>query len=75
MKKKLMAMLLSGVMAVCMAAGSAAPVLADEAADADQAAADEVAAMIDAIYVQERTEETDMQCAAAKEAWVALTDA
>ena len=31
--------------------------------DADQAAADEVAAMIDAIYVQERTENTDKQCA------------
>ena len=44
-------------------------------ADADQAAADEVAALIDAIYVQERTEETDAQCEAAKAAWDALTDA
>ncbi|MCD7866104.1 MAG: sirohydrochlorin cobaltochelatase [Clostridiales bacterium] len=43
-------------------------------ADVDQAAADEVAALIDAIYVQERTDETDEQCAAAKEAWDALTD-
>ena len=43
--------------------------------DADQAAADEVAAMIDAIYVQERTENTDKQCADAKAAWDALTDA
>ena len=41
----------------------------------DQAAADEVAAMIDAIYVQTRTEETDAQCEAAKAAWDALTDA
>ena len=41
----------------------------------DQAAADEVAALIDAIYVQERTDETDAQCAAAREAWDALTDA
>ena len=41
----------------------------------DQAAADEVAAMIDAIYVQTRTNETDAQCEAAKAAWVALTDA
>lgn len=41
----------------------------------DQEAADEAAALIDAIYVQERTEETDSQCAAAKEAWDALTDA
>lgn len=40
----------------------------------DQEAADEVAALIDAIYVQERTEDTDEQCAAAKAAWDALTD-
>ena len=43
--------------------------------DPDQAAADRVAELIDAIYVQQRTEETDTQCAAAKEAWDALTDA
>ncbi|MCQ2439002.1 MAG: sirohydrochlorin cobaltochelatase [Oscillospiraceae bacterium] len=42
--------------------------------DKDQAAADAVAALIDAIYVQERTDETDAQCAAAKAAWDALTD-
>ena len=41
----------------------------------DQAAADEVAALIDAIYVQTRTNETDAQCEAAKAAWDALTDA
>ena len=41
----------------------------------DQAAADEVAALIDAIYVQTRNENTDEQCAAAKEAWDNLTDA
>ena len=41
----------------------------------DKAAADKVAALIDAIYVQERTEETDAQCEAAKAAWDALTDA
>ena len=45
------------------------------AADPDQAAADRVAELIDAIYVQQRTEETDAQCVAAKEAWDALTDA
>ncbi len=44
-------------------------------ADSDQAAADEVAALIDAIYVQTRTENTDEQCAQAKAAWDALTDA
>ena len=41
----------------------------------DQAAADAVAALIDAIYVQERTDETDAQCEAAKAGWDALTDA
>lgn len=44
-------------------------------ADADQKAADDVAALIDAIYVQERTDDTDAQCEAAKAAWDALTDA
>ena len=43
--------------------------------ETDKAAADKVAALIDAIYVQERTEETDTQCEAAKAAWDALTDA
>ena len=43
--------------------------------ETDRAAADKVAALIDAIYVQERTEETDAQCEAAKAAWDALTDA
>ncbi len=41
----------------------------------DQEKADEAAALIDAIYVQQRTDETDAQCAAAKAAWDALTDA
>ena len=41
----------------------------------DQTAADEVAALIDAIYVQTRNENTDEQCAAAKAAWDKLTDA
>lgn len=41
----------------------------------DQKAADNAAALIDAIYVQKRTEETDKQCADAKAAWDALTDA
>ena len=41
----------------------------------DQAAADEVAKLIDAIYVQERNENTDEECEAAKAAWDALTDA
>lgn len=41
----------------------------------DQEAADRVAALIDGIYVQTRTENTDEQCAQAKAAWDALTDA
>ena len=52
----------------------AAEETADDA-DADQAAVDNVAALIDKIYVQERTETTDADCKAAKEAWDALTDA
>ena len=43
--------------------------------DADEAAAKNVADLIDAIYVQERNDNTDEQCAAAKAAWDALTDA
>ena len=42
--------------------------------DVDQKRADEAAALIDAIYVQERTDMTDKQCKKAKEAWDALTD-
>lgn len=45
-----------------------------ETADADKEAADNAAALIDKIYVQERTETTDEDCKAAKEAWDALTD-
>lgn len=41
---------------------------------ADKKAADEVADLIDAIYVQQRTDETDEQCKKAKEAWDKLTD-
>lgn len=68
--KKLMVTLLAGVMAVSMLASTAFAASAE-----DQAASDNVAALIDAIYVQSRTDETDEQCAAAKEAWDALTDA
>lgn len=46
-----------------------------EVSEEDQKAADEVAALIDAIYVQVWTEETDQMCADAKAAWDALTDA
>ena len=42
--------------------------------EADALAAKNVADLIDAIYVQERTDDTDAQCEAAKAAWDALTD-
>ena len=69
MKKQLIVLLLACALVLSMGAGF---VFAEEA---DQAAADEVQALIEAIYVQERTDETDAQCVAAKEAWDALTDA
>ena len=43
--------------------------------EADELAAKNVADLIDAIYVQERTDDSDAQCEAAKAAWDALTDA
>ena len=43
--------------------------------EADALAAQNVADLIDAIYVQERNDDTDAQCEAAKAAWDALTDA
>lgn len=58
------------VLAVCMIAGAAAC-----AKKTDKELADEVAKLIDAIYVQEWNEKTDEQCAAAKAAWDKLTDA
>ena len=57
------------------AAESTESEVTNETVDEDQEAADAVAAMIDAIYVQQRTDATDQQCADAKAAWDALTDA
>jgi len=78
--KKTLALLLTAVMLLgaLTACGSKNDNAADDAqntADADKAAADHVAALIDAIYVQERTDETDAQCEEAKAAWDTLTDA
>ena len=56
-------------------AGSAAASSEVSSEEADELAAQNVADLIDAIYVQERTDDTDAQCAAAKAAWDALTDA
>ena len=64
--------ILAALLAIVLAFGAGTPAFA---ASADEAAAQEVADMIDAIYVQKRTEETDAQCAAAKAGWDALTDA
>ena len=55
-------------------AEASAPASSAAEPDPDQEAADTVAALIDAIYVQERTAETDAQCLSAKAAWDALTD-
>ena len=56
-------------------AEASAPASSSAEPDPDQKAADTVAALIDAIYVQKRTAETDAQCLSAKAAWDALTDA
>ena len=81
--KKTLAFLMAAVMLMrmltaCGGTNTTPDAAADNdvtAEDADKAAADNVAALIDAIYVQERTDETDAQCEAAKAAWDALTDA
>ena len=78
--KKTLALLLTAVMLLgaLTACGSKNDNAADDAqntADADKAAADHVAALIDAIYVQDRPDETAAQCEEAKAAWDALTDA
>lgn len=88
MKKKLVVVLMAAVMAMTAVTGCGSK--ADDAknntqaskasesetsANADQEAAMHVADLIDAIYVQERTDDTDNQCKEAKEAWDKLTDA
>ena len=80
--KKALAFLMAAVMLMSMLTACGNKDNADDkdnndvsTEETDKAAADKVAALIDAIYVQERTEETDAQCEAAKAAWDALTDA
>ncbi len=46
----------------------------EDAGDDDQAMADKVAELIDAIYVQNYTDDTYANCEAAKKAWDELTD-
>ena len=75
-----------GPLAGCGSSASSSTAASSEAAsstaasevsseEADEMAAKNVADLIDAIYVQERNENTDEQCKAAKDAWDALTDA
>ena len=85
MKKKLVVVLLSAAMCVAAFGGCGAKSDSSDSSSnkktetsskkEDQKAADAVAKKIDAIYVQERTDKTDEQCKAAKEAWDKLTDA
>ena len=82
MKKKVLMVLLAATLSVSMITGcgsksdsNADTTKTESAQDSDQEAADKVAKLIDDIYVQERTDKTDEQCTAAKEAWDALTDA
>lgn len=75
----LLAALLAGCGQTAPAGSASAPASSASSAasgqtDPDQAAADQAAALIDAIYVQQRTDDTDARCAAAKAAWDALTD-
>ena len=89
MKRKTMLALMLAVSMTCSMGAATTAMAADdsateesaeaadttEASDADQEAADNVAALIDKIYVQERNDTTDEDCKAAKEAWDALRDA
>ena len=89
MKRKTMLALMLAVSMTCSMGAATTAMAADESAteenadtadtteasDEDQKAADNVADLIDKIYVQERTDTTDEECKAAKEAWDALTDA
>ena len=74
-----------GTLAGCGSSASSSTAASSEAAsstaasevssgEADEMAAKNVADLIDAIYVQERNDDTDAQCEAAKAAWDALTD-
>ena len=77
--------LCAGVLTGCGASGStaasstsavrSAAASEESGEEADEVAAKNVADLIDAIYVQERNDNTDAQCEEAKAAWDALTDA
>ena len=83
MKKRVLVALLATALTVSMMTGCGSKKTEDTSStkteetseDSDQEEADKVAKLIDDIYVQERTDKTDEQCKAAKEAWDKLTDA
>ena len=83
MKKRVLVALLATALTVSMMTGCGSKKTEDTSStkteetseDSDQEAADKVAKLIEDIYVQERTDKTDEQCKAAKEAWDKLTDA
>ena len=83
MKKRVLVALLATALTVSMMTGCGSKKTEDTSStkteetseDSDQEAADKVAKLIDDIYVQERTDKTDEQCKAEKEAWDKLTDA
>ncbi|MCR5302489.1 MAG: sirohydrochlorin cobaltochelatase [Lachnospiraceae bacterium] len=90
MKKKMCTLMTAAVSAAAVLSGCASVAVSVGNSDAegqeikeavgidaeidDQEAADLVAKLIDSIYVQERTDETDALCLEAKRAWDALTD-
>lgn len=74
--KKFIALLTALVLCFALAAcgSTPAPAPAEPAGPTDQELADACAELIDKIYVQEWTDTTIEDCAAAKAAWDALTD-
>ena len=81
MKMKVLSVFLASMLACSVMGGAVMAESASEASTQEAAAAEDLEAarkaadLIDKIYVQERTETTDEDCKAAKEAWDALTDA
>ena len=81
MKKRLVSLMCVGIMACSLVAGCGKDssnqnqTEAAQSEASDKELADNVAKLIDDIYVQERTDDTDKQCEEAKKAWDALTDA
>lgn len=73
MKKSLFSLFCAASSALVLLASCGSTSSVSTKPDAEKAA--KVGALIDAIYVQTRTADTDRQCEEAKKAWDALTDA